>query len=174
MLELNEFDENVFLKKVECITVCPDNLLIFHMKGGSEVSHTWEFKSTAKLDWWTPERKKKWAELHKNKDTNPSSIKDETMKRLVAEVLGLSEFDEDKMDAAIECASILEHTVTFHFRDGHTESNDYLNRRVGNPWTEERRIKQTKAIRKERRWRKDGEDSNNNSGNTEQVHGSAD
>ncbi len=222
VLGLDEFDEDVFLEKVEYITVCPDNLLIFHMTDGSEVSHTWEFKSTAKSDWWTPERKKNWGELHKNKDTNPNkhlfyeftgfikcgccganyrsqsrtmtngvqtrhwhcsaprtnchnpSIKDETMKRLVTEVLGLSEFDEDKMDAAIEYASILEHTVTFHFRDGHTESRDYLDRRVGNPWTEERRIKQTKAIREGRRWRKDGENSNNNSGNTEQVHSSAD
>jgi DNA invertase Pin-like site-specific DNA recombinase len=71
---------------------------------------------------------------------NPG-IRDETMKRLVSDVLGLDEFDEAAMDAQIENATILDHTVTFHFRDGHTESRDFLDKRHGTPWTEERREK---------------------------------
>ena len=76
----------------------------------------------------------------KDRCHNPG-IRDETMKRLVSDVLGLDEFDEAAMDAQIENATILDHTVTFHFRDGHTESRDFLDKRHGTPWTEERREK---------------------------------
>ncbi|MCD8294630.1 MAG: zinc ribbon domain-containing protein, partial [Clostridia bacterium] len=222
VLGLSEFDEDVFLEQVDHITVYKDNLLVFHLTDGTEVSDTWEFHSTAKKDWWTPERKKEWGDRHKNKDTNPNrkhfyeftgfikcgccganyrcqgvtgangrkwrywhctgprtecqnpTIKDETMKRLVADVLGLSEFDEAVMDAQMDYATILDHTVTFHFRDGHTESRDYLDRKVGTPWTEERRVKQTKAIREGRRWRRDAEESDNDTGDAGQVHGGTD
>ena len=77
---------------------------------------------------------------------NPG-IRDETMKRLVADVLGLGEFDEAAMDAQIENATILDHTVTFHFRDGHTESRDFLDKRHGTPWTEERREKARESMK---------------------------
>lgn len=77
---------------------------------------------------------------------NPG-IRDETMKRLVADVLGLDEFDEAAMDARIENATILDHTVTFHFRDGHTESRDFLDKRHGTPWTEERREKARESMK---------------------------
>lgn len=77
---------------------------------------------------------------------NPA-IRDDTMKRLVADVLGLDEFDEAAMDARIENATILDHTVTFHFRDGHTESRDFLDKRHGTPWTEERREKARESMK---------------------------
>ena len=77
---------------------------------------------------------------------NPG-IRDETMERLVADVLGLDEFDEAAMDARIENATILDHTVTFHFRDGHTESRDFLDKRHGTPWTEERREKARESMK---------------------------
>lgn len=77
---------------------------------------------------------------------NPG-IRDETMKRLVIDVLGLDEFDEAAMDAQIESAAILDHTVTFHFRDGHTESRDFLDKRHGTPWTEERREKARESMK---------------------------
>lgn len=77
---------------------------------------------------------------------NPG-IRDETMKRLVADVLALDEFDEAAMDAQIENATILDHTVTFHFRDGHTESRDFLDKRRGTPWTEERREKARESMK---------------------------
>lgn len=69
------------------------------------------------------------------------------MKRLVTDVLGLGEFDEATMDAQIEKATILDHTVTFHFRDGHTESRDFLDKRHGTPWTEERREKARESMK---------------------------
>lgn len=77
---------------------------------------------------------------------NPG-IRDETMKRLVSDVLGLDEFDEAAMDAQIENATILDHTVTFHFRDGHTESREFLDKRHGTPWTEERREKARESMK---------------------------
>lgn len=77
---------------------------------------------------------------------NPA-IRDETMKRLVTAVLGLDEFDEAAMDARIESATVLDHTVTFHFRDGHTESRDFLDKRHGTPWTEERREKARESMK---------------------------
>lgn len=77
---------------------------------------------------------------------NPA-IRDETMKRLVTEILGLDEFDEAAMDAQIESATILDHMVTFHFRDGHIESRDFLDKRHGTPWTEERREKEKKSMK---------------------------
>lgn len=77
---------------------------------------------------------------------NPG-IRDETMKRLVTDVLGLDEFDEAAMDAQFEEATILDHTVTFHFRDGRTESRDFLDKRHGTPWTEERREKAQQSMK---------------------------
>ena len=53
----------------------------------------------------------------------------------------------DIMDAQIENATILDHTVTFHFRDGHTESRDFLDKRHGTPWTEERREKARESMK---------------------------
>ena len=69
------------------------------------------------------------------------------MKRLVIDVLGLDKFDEAAMDAQIESAAILDHTVTFHFRDGHTESIDFLDKRHVTPWTEERREKARESMK---------------------------
>ena len=84
--------------------------------------------------------------MDKDQCHNPG-IRDETMKRLVIDVLGLDEFDEAAMDAQIENATILDHTVTFHFRDGHTESRDFLDKRHGTPWTEERREKARESMK---------------------------
>ncbi len=63
------------------------------------------------------------------------------MKALVTEVLGLDEFNETVMDEHIEFATILDNTVTFHFRDGREVSKPYLDKRHGVKWTEERRVK---------------------------------
>lgn len=69
------------------------------------------------------------------------------MKRLVTDVLGLEEYDEAVMDAQMEQATVRDHTVTFHFRDGHTESRDFLDKRHGTPWTKERKEKASQAMR---------------------------
>ena len=194
VLGLETFDEEIFGAQIAEIIVVGDDTLTFRFYDGHEVTKKW--CSTAKSDWWTPERRKLWGDRHKRKDTNPNrntfyeftgfikcgccgsnyrcqsgkrkdgtptrswyctgprneclnpAIKDETMKRLVADVLQLENYDETAMDAQIEYASILDHTVTFHFRDGHTEDREFLDKRYGAPWTEERKEKVRESMKK--------------------------
>ena len=194
VLGLETFDEEIFGAQIAEIIVVGDDTLTFRFQDGHEVTKKW--CSTAKTDWWTPERRKLWGDRHKRKDTNPNrnafyeftgflkcgrcgasyrcqsgkrkdgtptrswyctgprnecrnlAIKDETMKRLVADVLQLENYDETAMDAQIEYASILDHTVTFHFRDGHTEEREFLDKRYGTPWTEERKEKVRESMKK--------------------------
>ncbi len=86
-----------------------------------------------------------------------SKIKDETMRKLVYDVLGLTDFSEETMDAEIEEAVISDNTVTFHFRDGHTEILNYKDKKKGHPHTEEFKT----AMRARRR----NESHNNTSNN---------
>lgn len=111
------------------------------------------------------------------------------MKRLVTDVLGLGEFDEATMDAQIEKATILDHTVTFHFRDGYTESRDFLDKRHGTPWTEERREKARESMKaawtderreatseriKKKGAKRNGQIRNHNTGDAVTLHGGTD
>ena len=219
VLGLNEFDEDVFMERVEHITVIGDDTLEFHFMDGSIFQKSW--KSTAKVDWWTAERRQEWGERHKNKSTNPnkkrvnaftgfikcgkcgenyrsqgvtyadgtkgrywrcgkhcgnSGIKDLTMRRLVCDVLDLPEYSEENMDAVMEKAIIVDNTVTFHFKDGHIESREYIEKKKGcahtekfkaymsqcmkEKWTPERKqqmSQRVKKLRKERgdKWRKE-------------------
>jgi len=75
------------------------------------------------------------------------SIRDETMKALVTDVLVLDSFDEAVMDNQLEYAALLGNNVTFHFHDGHEVTKSFKKKRQGTKWTEERREKQTQAIR---------------------------
>ena len=70
VLGLREFDDTAFREQVEEIFVVSDDTLQFRLFNGHEVTTTWE--STAKTDWWTPERRRLWGERHKRKDTNPN------------------------------------------------------------------------------------------------------
>ena len=72
VLGLAEFNETIFLEKTENIIVHKNNLLIFRMKDGTELSYTWEYKSTARKDCWTKERRDKMSAYQKK---NPSSKK---------------------------------------------------------------------------------------------------
>jgi hypothetical protein len=193
VMGLTEFDDVAFGERVEEILVVSDDTLLFRFYDGREVTTTWE--STAKTDWWTPERRRQWGERHKRKDTNPNrsayyeftgfikcgqcgsnyrcqskvtkdgtrvrtwhctgpagicdkvSIRDETMKALVTDVLLLDYFDEAVMDNQLECATVLGENVTFRFRDGHEVTKGFKEKRQGTKWTEERRKKQTQAIK---------------------------
>ena len=192
-LGLEVFDADAFAEQVEKIMVPSANTLVFHFYDGRVISKEW--KSTAKKDWWTPERRRLWSERHKRKDTNPNknttyeftgfircgqcgsnyrcqsnvlkdgtrtrswyctapsgvcdkvAIRDETMKALVTEVLGLEAYDEAAMDAQLEYASVLKNTVTFHFRDGHEATLEFHDKRRGVKWTAECREKQYQAIK---------------------------
>ena len=53
VLNLEEFDEDVFLDQVEKIVVNGEDELIFHFHDGEVITQPWE--STARTDWWTPE-----------------------------------------------------------------------------------------------------------------------
>ena len=70
VLGLAEFDEDAFSERVERITVIGDDTLKFQFYDGTETLKTW--KSTARTDWWTDERKQEWGERHKVKATNPN------------------------------------------------------------------------------------------------------
>ena len=171
---LEEFDEKTFLDRVDKIVVPEQHTMVFHMKNGEEITRYWT--STAKTDWWTPERRKEWGERHKLKSTNPNrkafneftgfikcgncgenyrsqqttyingkterywrcfgtcgntSIKDSTMKKLTASVLGTASFDEERMDELLEKAVIKNGEVIFYFKDGHTEARPYKDRKYG-------------------------------------------
>lgn len=64
-----------------------------------------------------------------NSTCHNTTIKDAVMRRLTADVLGLPDFDEAVMDTVLDRAVIDHHTVTFYFKDGHTESRTYQNKR---------------------------------------------
>jgi site-specific DNA recombinase len=55
VLGLDNFDENVFLDRVDKIVVPKHHVMVFHMKDGREITRHWI--STAKKDCWTDEYK---------------------------------------------------------------------------------------------------------------------
>lgn len=65
-----EFDENAFKVQVKEIFVASDDTLQFRFYDGHEVTTTW--RSTARVDCWSDERRRQWGNLHKRKDTNPN------------------------------------------------------------------------------------------------------
>lgn len=66
-LGLSEFDENIFSERVEQITVIGDDVLRFHFADGKKQDVKW--KTTAKTDWWTAERRKAWSQQNQDKGT---------------------------------------------------------------------------------------------------------
>lgn len=69
------------------------------------------------------------------------SLRDDHLKELTAEVLGLESFDETVFLEQIDYISVRDVThLTFHFNDGHTEERDYEFRKEGVKWTDELNI----------------------------------
>lgn len=68
---------------------------------------------------------------------------------MTAEVLGLPEFDEGEFLERIDYIDVISATeLIFHFKDGRQVSREWVKpKRQMPPWTEERREKQTQAIR---------------------------
>lgn len=52
-------------------------------------------------------------------------MRDGTLKKIICEVLGLMEFSEDAMTERLTHISALGSSLTFHFKDGHTEQRTY-------------------------------------------------
>lgn len=74
VLSLPEFDENIFKEQIEKIVVIGNDQLDFYFTDGHMVSQKW--KSTARTDCWSNERRKAWGEAHNGKnprknDQNP-------------------------------------------------------------------------------------------------------
>lgn len=59
VLGFDEFDEPVFAKRVNTVIAYTDNLLIFSMKDGTEISRTWEHHGKSKSEVWTRELRDK-------------------------------------------------------------------------------------------------------------------
>lgn len=70
VLGLTEFDENVFSEQIEKIVVIGNDQLDFYFTDGNMVSQKW--KSTARTDCWSEERRKAWGEAHKGKNPRKS------------------------------------------------------------------------------------------------------
>lgn len=63
VLGLEEFDEDIFLNEVEKIVVNGEDELIFHFYDGQILHQKW--KSTARTDCWSEERRKEWGKYQK-------------------------------------------------------------------------------------------------------------
>lgn len=70
VLGLAEFDEKIFLSRVDKIVIPEQHVMVFHMESGEQITRQWV--STARKDCWTRERRKAWGERHKLKSTNPN------------------------------------------------------------------------------------------------------
>ena len=73
VLNTQEFDEEVFLEKIERIVVPGKNEVIFYFYDGRILQKQW--KSTAHKDWWTPERRAARSQMVKRKAMNDDSKK---------------------------------------------------------------------------------------------------
>lgn len=67
-------------------------------------------------------------------------LRDDYLRSMVSELLGLPEFDEDIFLARIDRITVRDGThLTFHFTDGGTAERDYTFKKEGKLWSEERR-----------------------------------
>lgn len=72
VLGLEAFDEAAFLAQVEKIVVPEWRVLVFHMKDGRQIERHWV--STAKKDWWTPERRQVVSEARRKRVIHRADI----------------------------------------------------------------------------------------------------
>ena len=192
VLGLEEFDEDVFLERVDVILVPERYKLEFHLKDGTVTER--DCTPTGHKDCWTDEYKAKvsayrrqnpsnregvtcftskikcekcgcnfrkqttkkqggsevyWHCPTKGKPCGTSTLWESVMKPMTAEVLGLPEFDEGEFVERIDYIDVVTATeLVFHFKDGRQVSREWVKpKRQMPPWTEERREKQTRAIR---------------------------
>ena len=71
-LGISEFDDDVFSEQVSKITVLENGTLEFHFSNGTVKTQEW--KSTAKRDMWTPERKALWSEYNLHGGRNGTNM----------------------------------------------------------------------------------------------------
>lgn len=104
-----------------------------------------------------------------------NSIDEDTLKAMVAEVLDIPEFDEPTMDDLLIRISIIDTEVTFHFKDGHTETRLYrIPKKRGYVQSEEQKRKQAEYKKKWWEEKKRGKESNNNSSDNHEIQSDTD
>ncbi len=76
------------------------------------------------------------------------SLRDDVLRELSAEVLGLEEFDEEVFLEKIDHISVLAgNELVFHFKDGTSVSREWVTpKKTLPPWTDERRIRQAQTM----------------------------
>lgn len=72
VLGLAEFDEKIFLSRVDKIVIPEQHVMVFHMESGEQITRRWV--STARKDWWTCERRKAWGERTKKYEPQPEHV----------------------------------------------------------------------------------------------------
>lgn len=101
------------------------------------------------------------------------SIKEEVLKAICADALGLSEFDEKVFRNQIACIHITApFRLTLRFFDGRTVEAEWQNKRNMPKHTEERKQHMREVMIQ--KWRERHGESNNDTGNDNPVHGSTD
>lgn len=191
VLGLDEFDDDIFLEKVDHIEVPKSYTLEFFMKDGTKEVR--EFVNTGHKDCWTKEYREKVSKQRLEKGTNakgstcftshvkcktcgvnfrkctqksdregkisywrcPSrkqcqciGLRDTWLRQLTSDVLQINEFDEGIFTEQIENIYVATpQTLEFHFRDGNVVSKEWNFQAPPVRWTEERKVKQIKAIK---------------------------
>lgn len=106
-------------------------------------------------------------------ECDSSSIKEETLKAICADALGLSEFDEKVFREQIACIHITTpFRLALHFFDGRTVEAEWQNKRNMPKHTEERKQHMREVMIQ--KWRERHGESNNDTGDDSPVHSSAD
>ncbi len=101
------------------------------------------------------------------------SIKEEALKNLCADAMGLEEFSETVFREQIVCIHITApYQLSIRFFDGHTFEAAWENKRKMPRHTEERKQHMREVMIQ--RWREKRGKSNDNTGNDKPIHGNAD
>ena len=190
VLGLEDFDEEVFLAKVDFINVPKRYVLEFHMKDGSII--TKDCPNTGHQDCWTAEYRaiisakrrknptckkssvltsrikcvhcgcnfrrttdasksgdKKYWRCSEHKGCDTIGLREERLKAMAAEVLGLGEFDADVFSERIDHIDVVSATkIVFHFKDGNVVRRKWIILdQHGKPWTEEKLVKFRDSIK---------------------------
>lgn len=191
VLGMEEFDEDVFLDRVDHIEVPEKYTLELFFKDGNRIIR--DCPNTGHQDCWTAEYRAATSEKRRKYGTNPrgatcftgrikcaecgnnyrqqtrkrkngekyhmfscattntcgnNSIHEDDLQRLSAEAMGLDAFDASAFSERIDHVVISKGgRIAFHFKDGGIHEASYSTKRRAQPWTEERRKKQAKAIR---------------------------
>lgn len=85
-------------------------------------------------------------------DCSKVGIREDTLKALIADVMGLPEFDEELFNQQLAYATVpADNEIAFHFRDGHEVSRTFAQKRQMPRHTEERKKHMSEVMKA--KWR---------------------